>query len=60
MLTFHANCLHWKQFAQNVKSFFSEKNKKHFIKLLSVELAQRMVSVKIKQRLSLTLQFRSV
>ena len=29
VLTFHANCLHWRQFAWNVKSFFMRKIRKY-------------------------------
>ena len=42
-LTFYANCLHWRQFAWNVKSSFLGKN---ISTLSSVEFAHRVVKVK--------------
>ena len=46
VLTFHANCLHWRQFAWKVKSCFLGKIRKNIISLLPIELAQRVVKVK--------------
>ena len=47
-LTFHAHCLHWRQFEGNVRSCFLGKNKKNINNLLSAELAQGVVKVKEK------------
>ena len=46
VLTFHENCLQWRQFAGNVKNSFLGKIKKIYMKLSSAKLAQRMVKVK--------------
>ena len=43
-LTFHANCLHRRQFAQDVKSCFSGENKEN-MHLLSAEAAKGMTKV---------------
>ena len=45
-LTFHANCLHWRQFALNVKSCSLGKKRKNITNLLSAEFVQRVLKVK--------------
>ena len=45
VLTFHANCLQWRQFAWTVIFCFLRKNKKTIISLSSAELAQRDIKV---------------
>ena len=44
-MTFHANCLQWRQLALNIKSCFSRENKKNSSNVSSPELAQRVVMV---------------
>ena len=53
VLTFHANCLKWRQTAWNVESCFSGENNKN-INLLSAESAQRVVKVKVCQQIVYT------
>ena len=48
-LTFHANCLQWRQFAWNVKFCYLGKIRKNIISLSSAELAKRVVKVKVCQ-----------
>ena len=48
-LTFHANCLKWRQFAWNVKSC-AGKNKKNVTNFLFAELTQRVVKLKSFQK----------
>ena len=43
-LTFHANCIQWRQFARNLKSCFLRKKK--IISLSSSEFAHRVVKAK--------------
>ena len=45
-LTFHANCLHWRQFAWNVKSYFLRKIRKNISKCRLLKTLIRVLPVK--------------
>ena len=45
-MTFHANCLHWRQFAWNVKSCFLGKIRKRSPVMSPAESAKRVLKVK--------------
>ena len=45
-LTFHANCLHWRQYAQNVKiCFFREKKKENYFECRLLKILSRALYV---------------